>query len=203
MRRLLALSFTVFAVGCTQSHGYECLTTADCPRGALCVNNLCEGLDAALRIDAGACQSDGQCPPGSVCVNERCEVRADGGACECTPGSTETERQACGSCGSQERARTCEGSCRWGAWSEYGECEAAPLCTPGQSETVACGNCGTQVRTCTDECDWGEPTACTGEGTCAPGAAEVTGCGRCGTRTTTCTESCVWGSPDACSGEGV
>ncbi|HLC65098.1 MAG TPA: MopE-related protein [Candidatus Nanoarchaeia archaeon] len=85
---------------------------------------------------------------------------------------------------------------------------AAPVCTPGQTQTQPCGNCGTQTRTCQSNGQWGSYGACTGQGPCGPGQQESRGCGTdvgecvAGTETRTCAGNCQWGTYQNCNAIG-
>jgi hypothetical protein len=174
----------------------------------------------------GPCTGSGPCSPGDIgtggaCGNCGVERRTCGmdcswgpWACEgegvCAAGTTQTEMQSCGACGTgtQIRTRTCRADCSWSEWSPWGTCVSggSGLCTPGetQTETRACGNCmlGTQTRTRTCDpttCSWGAWSAwstCSGGGACAPGDMRPCPNGDpCGVQV--CTTSCTW--PTACT----
>ncbi len=78
-----------------------------------------------------------------------------GGGGVCTPG--DTEGQACGNCGWQER--TCDGDGQWGGWSA---CQGQGVCSPGSAEVQDCCDCGIQTRSCDGSCQWGGWSACAG-----------------------------------------
>ncbi len=67
---------------------------------------------------------------------------------DCAPAMCEgPSSQACGSCNSGTRTR----SCNDGVWSDWSTCSGESGCQPGSSE--ACGEGGT--RNCNDRCQWG------------------------------------------------
>ncbi len=178
-------------VGCETQN--DCVGVLDC--AAACIEGACVCVGATL--DAGPEDAGSDAGP------------PDAHACECTPGQTEDDTQACGMCGegAQTRTRTCGDDCRWGAYSDFGTCASGATCTPGQtdSESQACGNCNAGSQRRTRSCDsstctwgaWGSWTTCSGGGTCAPGATR-TGCDPCGVETGT--SSCTWGSCQPRSG---
>lgn len=81
--------------------------------------------------------------------------------CECVPGNTEMNVEACGDCmtGMRAQTKTCAEDCTWGPFGEFGECTGVTaLCSPGTpgSQTVACpcGGTKSQSRSCTAACEW-------------------------------------------------
>ncbi|MBM4396410.1 MAG: putative metal-binding motif-containing protein [Deltaproteobacteria bacterium] len=128
--------------------------------------------------------------------DDNCNGSADEGF-ECRLG--QSEQQSCGQkCGKQ--ARSCTGSCSWGAW---GSCGGEGVCSPGEQQTESCGYCGTRTRTCTSSCAWGLWSSCNGQGVCSYGASESRSCGNCGTQSRSCNSSCQWNSWGTCTGQGA
>ncbi|GMV44067.1 MAG: hypothetical protein AMXMBFR64_57830 [Myxococcales bacterium] len=149
--------------------------------------------------------------------DDDCDGETDEGFA-CKPGELQSEKQPCGSCGTQMRSKVCVATCTWGEWGDWSSCSSEGECKAGQPQTeskqVACGNCGTKTqtrtRTCSDVCTWGEwgpwqdSGSCGGQGVCSPGSTGATqGCGSCGggTQKQTCTSSCQW-TWGACSDTG-
>src|SRR5437016_3856683 len=90
------------------------------------------------------------------CAGARSTGVDGGGQCDaqgaCAPGTS----QACGKCGTQ----VCAASCNWETCTGQ-----TGVCTPG--DTQPCGSGGTQ--TCTTGCGWG---SCSNGG-CTPGSAQA------------------------------
>jgi len=119
--------------------------------------------------------------------------------CSCTAGETRSE--ACGRCGSAERACTSEG-----VWGALGACEGEGDCVPGSSQSERCEGgsaCSQHTRVCADTCAWHDWGACEDPGQCVPGATEDRACGNCGSETRACSDQCLWGTFGACEGEGA
>jgi hypothetical protein len=75
------------------------------------------------------------------------------GSSTCSAGQTES--QACGKCGKQNR--TCESSGQWGAW---GGCTGEGVCQSGAIEKQPCENSTQRTRKCGSDCQWGEWGPC-------------------------------------------
>lgn len=101
-----------------------------CPAGAQCSDGICEPRDDGPDASVDAAPEGGMDDP-------------DAGAC--TPSSVEEE--ACGACGTRTRWCTADGS-----WEDWGACEGAGDCTPGQAREGNCDPCSHEV--CTDACGW-------------------------------------------------
>lgn len=158
MRRVLLATFvSALVLGCTASHAGECVTSADCPSNAICINAVCEqagSFDAATFMDAA--------PHSDAAVD-----------CDCEPGQIEIERDSCGDCRSRMRTRACTQECTWEDWGPWSDCQPGGICEPDEIESERCGNCGTRSRTCTSECEWGAWSDCSGEGECVAGTVET------------------------------
>lgn len=162
--------------------------------------------DLGLEQEAWRCETDDDCLWGRVCANGGCRVAEapppedtvapptceDG---DCWPG--QTEREACGDCGTRERG--CVDECAWGEW---GACEDEGECTPGDAGPGPCGACGTQPRLCDESCTWQPAGECAETGVCLAGAEETLPCERCGVRRRACSATCDWGPWGLCEEQG-
>ena len=114
----------------------------------------------------------------------------------CTAGETSTE--ACGKCGTRERACTPKGS--WGAFGDCAHELAAAECSIGETRDKACGKCGTRKDTCDEAaCLWINGT-CGGEKDCAAGSTEEKACSSLSeTSVRTCSDACTWSDFAPCA----
>ena len=162
------------------------------------IDNDCNGGTDEGCVDCVPAQEK---PCASLCGEglQVCDLDGMWGVCDapvdCFCSMGETDSQACGSCGTQQRECTEDGA--WGAW---GACEGEGLCAAGASEEETCGLCGGQIRICSDECTWSEWGECTNQGNCSPDdPPETMECGNCGIQERSCDgETCTWGTWGAC-----
>ncbi len=128
----------------------------------------------------------------------------------CAAGATETD--ACGRCGTHERAclTQADGGGGWGAWGACtGEKTGPTNCDPSNTPAEqACGNCGKQNVVCnpvdceivTGTCT--EPVFSGGVAACAPGTKQFKLGASCPNanegRYQTCDTTCAWGAFGAC-----
>jgi len=140
-----------------------------------CSSGCGDGLETCLNRSWSSCSapSDCSCAAGDVRLEPcgRCGTavracRADGtwneleaclgeGACAAGSAQVEACQAEVGPC--RQHARVCSDSC---AWLDWGACDGAEECTPGDQETTGCGACGTKARTCSPGCLWSGFSAC-------------------------------------------
>lgn len=131
-----------------------------------CLGESGECMAGAVETGMQACECDGTQPIARTC-DAACAWGAWGasGTCTmpgtgvCVPGTTETERQSCGTtgCGTQRRTRTCNAaSCTWDPWTPYGMCMGDIGCWAPMASVWRCVGATGGGWTCCADGHWSD-----------------------------------------------